>query len=91
MGAAVEVERFIVGHIAVGQGVDSLPHDLDLLAAEVIDSMGILELISFLEGKYAIKIDDDDLDPENFRSVDSIVAFVSRKGGAVGDADAAAV
>jgi acyl carrier protein len=77
---AVEVEQFIVREIAQGQGIDSVDHDRDLLAGEVIDSLGIVELISFLEGKYGIEVDDDDLDPENFRSVDSIVVFVAKKG-----------
>ena len=45
----------------------------------MIDSLGIVQLISFLEEKYSITIDDDDLDPENFRSVDRIVMFVEDK------------
>ena len=78
MSVAVEVEEFIVREIA--PDIDSVAHDLDLLAGEVIDSLGIVQLISFLEGKYGIKVDDDDLVPENFRSVDSIVMFVEKKG-----------
>lgn len=81
MSAAVEVEEFIVRELAAGQGISSLAHDQDLLAGQVIDSLGIAQLISFLEGSYGIKVDDDDLAPENFSSVDSIVAFVQRKGG----------
>ncbi len=79
MSVAAEVEHFIVGEIAVGQGIESVEHDRDLLASEVIDSLGIVELISFLEGRYGIKVDDDDLAPENFRSVQSIVTFVEGK------------
>ncbi len=79
MSVAVEVEGFIVREILLGRGIDAISHDDDLL--EIIDSLGILELISFLERKYGIKVSDDDLDPENFRSVEQIVAFVARKGG----------
>jgi acyl carrier protein len=78
---AVEVEGFIVREIALGRGIDTLAHDRDLLEGQVIDSLGIVELIAFLEGQYRIKVGDDDLDPENFRSVDSIVAFIAKKGG----------
>ena len=81
MSIAIDVEQFIVGEIAAGRGIDSLAHDQDLLEGEVIDSLGIVELISFLEGKYGIKVGDEDLDPENFRSVDRIVAFVEGKRG----------
>lgn len=79
MSMAVEVETFILREISLGRGIESVAHDRDLLADEVIDSLGIVELIAFLEGKYGIKVDDDDLAPENFRSVDRIVAFVESK------------
>jgi acyl carrier protein len=75
---ALEVENFIGREIAPDIG--PVAHDFDLLRAQVIDSVGIVQLISFLEEKYGIKIDDDDLAPENFRSVDSIVLFVQKKG-----------
>ena len=78
MSVAVEVEQFIVREIA--PGVDSIDHGLDLLASEVIDSLGIVQLIAFLEEKYGIKVKDDDLDPENFRSVEEIASFVEQKG-----------
>jgi acyl carrier protein len=77
---AAEVEQFIVADIAAGRGIDSVAHDRDLLAEGIIDSLGITELITFLEGKYGIEILDDDIDVENFRSIESIVTFVERKG-----------
>jgi acyl carrier protein len=76
---AVEVEQFIVNEIAAGRGIDSIPHDSDRLAGGVIDSLGITELIAFLESRYAIKVDDDDIDAENFRSIESIATFVEQK------------
>jgi acyl carrier protein len=81
VSTAGEVERFIVGEIATDRAIDAVVHDRDLLADEIIDSLGIMELISFLEKQYGIKVDDDDIEPENFRSVDSIVEFVERKRG----------
>lgn len=78
MSVAVAVENFIVTEILPGRGIDSVAHDDDLL--EVVDSLGIVELIAFLEGKYRIKVGDDDLDPVNFSSIDNIVAFVEKKG-----------
>jgi acyl carrier protein len=76
---AVEVEQFIISDLAAGRGIESLPHENDLLAEGIIDSLGIVELITFLEGKYRIGVADDDIDAENFRSVQSIVTFVERK------------
>lgn len=81
MSVAVEVEKFIVEEIALGTGIESVGHDDDLLAQDVIDSLGIVELVAFLESRFGIKVGDDDLLPENFSSVNSVVAFVEKKGG----------
>lgn len=78
---AKTIEEFIVNEITGDLEAGSLPHDEDLLAADLIDSLGITELVGFLETRFGIKVDDEDLTPDNFRSVDSIVAFVARKGG----------
>jgi acyl carrier protein len=75
------IEKFIVGEITGDLVPGPLPHDEDLLAADLIDSLGITELVSFLEGRFGISVEDADLSPDNFRSVDAIVAFVERKGG----------
>ncbi len=71
-----EIEEFLRN---VAPDVGPVDSGVDLIEAEVIDSLGIVQLISFLEEKYSITIDDDDLDPENFRSVDRIVLFVEEK------------
>jgi acyl carrier protein len=81
MSVAEDVERFIVEEIALGTGVESIDRDEDLLAHEIIDSLGITELVGFLESRYGVEVGDDDLLPENFRSVDAVVAFVASKGG----------
>lgn len=44
-----------------------------------IDSTGILEVISFIEEQFKIKVKDDEMIPENLDSIDQIVAFVQRK------------
>jgi len=45
----------------------------------VIDSTGVLELVGFLEEDFGIRIQDDELVPENLDTIDSIVQFVTRK------------
>lgn len=47
-----------------------------LLDEGVLDSLGILELVDYLQAELGIRIDDDDLVPDNFASIDSIAAFV---------------
>jgi len=51
----------------------------NLLAQGVIDSMGILKLVAFLEDTFGIETDDDDMVPENFESLAALCAFVERR------------
>lgn len=81
MSNAAAIEQFIVEEVAAGRGIDSIGPDDDLLATEVLDSQATLELVAFLEERFGVEVDDDDLVPENFKSVNAIAAFAERKGG----------
>lgn len=50
-----------------------------LLVKGIIDSLRMLDMISFLEENYHLKIDEDELMPENFESVDAITRFVEQR------------
>jgi len=50
-----------------------------LLESGIIDSLGVLDLVGFLEQTFDMKINDDDLTPENFGNIERMVAFVQRK------------
>jgi acyl carrier protein len=75
------IEQFIVEEVAAGRGFDSIGPDDDLLAQEILDSQATLELVAFLEERFGIEVGDEDLVPENFKSVNAIAAFAERKGG----------
>jgi acyl carrier protein len=45
----------------------------------VLDSTGVLELITFLETEYGVKFNDDELTAENFDSLARIRSIISRK------------
>lgn len=53
--------------------------DDNLLESGIIDSLGILDLVSFLEQDFGIVVADDDLVPENFQSVVRITRFVEQR------------
>ncbi len=50
-----------------------------LLEAGVIDSLRMLDIITHLEKMYGIQVDDMDMTPENFDSIEAIAAYVTRK------------
>jgi acyl carrier protein len=51
----------------------------DALAEGLLDSLAIEELIGFLEDSFSIEFEDDELDAQNFSSIDAVVALVDRK------------
>jgi acyl carrier protein len=51
----------------------------NLLTKGVIDSLRMLDMISFLESQYRLKVDEDDLMPENFESVEAIARFIEQR------------
>ena len=53
-------------------------HD-DLLETGILDSVGVLDLVARLESDFDIAVADEDLTPENFRTVAALAAFVLAK------------
>lgn len=65
------ISRFIKGH--------DLRDDEDIFATGFVNSMFAMQLVQFVESEFGIAVGDEDLDLDNFRSVNAIAAMVSRK------------
>jgi len=52
-----------------------------LLEEKIIDSMGVMELIAFIESNFGIEFTDDDLTVDNFATIGAIIAIIKRKDG----------
>ncbi|MHC4944403.1 MAG: acyl carrier protein [Planctomycetota bacterium] len=74
-----EVRQFIVDNFLFGQEDENLTNDVSLLQSGTIDSTGVLELVMFIEERYQVKIQDDELLPENLDSIQNVAAFIQRK------------
>jgi acyl carrier protein len=72
----VTVKQFVIDEFLPDVGVDQLDPDYDLMQGGVVDSIGLLKLIAWLEHRFNIAADDIDLDPDNFRSVTAIDRFI---------------
>jgi len=53
--------------------------DDPLLENGIIDSLGVLDVVRFLEQAFAISIDDEELTPDNFDSLEHLTCFVQKK------------
>ena len=78
MAHSSKVREFIIENYLFGDG-DTLAEDTSFLESGIIDSTGILELIFFLEETFDVKIEDDELVPENMDSLKNISLFMERK------------
>jgi acyl carrier protein len=55
--------------------------DTALLEKGILDSLGILDVVSFLESEFSITINDEELVPENFQSLGTLSSFVRKRHG----------
>ena len=73
-----KIRAFIMENFLFGND-QGLNDDTSLLDEGVIDSTGILELVSFLEEEFGISVEDDEILPENLDSIKNVVAYLERK------------
>ena len=73
-----EVHSFVISNFLFDQSVDLEPDD-SLLDKGLIDSTGVIELVDFLEERYAIKVEDDEVIPANLDSVRNVAKYVVGK------------
>ncbi len=81
---AAEVRAVMLDHVApqlVARGLkpEHVPDDFDLLTEGIIDSMGILVLISLIESHFEIRVDMEDLDPEHLTVVGPLSRYFEQK------------
>ena len=74
-----DVRHFVVENFILDQSPEGLAGDVSLTQSGVLDSMGVLELIAFLEERFGVQVPDEDTLPANLDSVDAIVAYVGRR------------
>ena len=75
----IKLIEFVKKDLARGKGIGDLSETDDLVEAEVMDSLGIMKLILFLEENFQIKISDEDLTLENFKSIETIYSLAESK------------
>jgi acyl carrier protein len=68
----------VVDNFLFGEAGD-LQDDTSFMESGLLDSTGVLDLVAFLEGAYAFKIQPVEMLPENLDSVNRVSAFVARK------------
>jgi methoxymalonate biosynthesis acyl carrier protein len=70
-----QVREFVCQYLNTAE----VDNGVDLFATGMVNSLFAMQLVLFVEKAFGLVVDNDDLDYENFKSIDAIGAFVSRK------------
>ena len=73
------IKDFIASRLLYSRDGFNYPDDASLLKEGIIDSLGVVELVEFLQSQFGIKVEQSEVRPDNFDSVANMSAYVRRK------------
>ena len=79
MHIETQIKQFMLDNFLFGGSLDDIVDDASFMANGIVDSLGVLELISFVEETYAVEVSDEEVVPENFDSVNQMAAYIRSK------------
>jgi acyl carrier protein len=74
-----KIKELIQGNLTWSGSWSDVDEEYPLLAKGVIDSLGMLKLVSVIEEEFDVEIDDDDIVPDNWRTIRDIAGLVESK------------
>ncbi len=74
-----QIREFVLNNYLFTDDPTMLRDDESFMRKGIIDSTGVLEVIEFLRTEFDIRVEDDEMVPENLDSVRQLAAFVTRK------------
>ncbi len=77
--AKTAVKAYISENFLMGQSDIELGDDTSFLEMGLLDSTGVIELVSFLEEEFGIQVEDDEITPENLDTLNRICNYVEQK------------
>lgn len=79
MGTEEIILNFIRDELLRGDGQASLEPNASLISTGILDSLALLKLLLFIEERFSLKVNDGEVNPRNFETVDRITAFIENK------------
>ncbi len=78
MNVTADLKKHIISRYLQGDG-SKLNDDESLFESGILDSLGVLRLVSFLEERFGVRVKDEELVPENFETLNRLADFVNGK------------
>ena len=79
MSTVKDVERLFLAELPPNIDRQTLDPEEDLMAQGLIDSLGLMKLVASFETTFNIKVDDEDIVPENFQTLNAMTLLVESK------------
>ena len=79
MTLRAELRQFILENFLLSRDESLLGDSESLTAQGILDSTGALELVTHLQERYGVTVQDEELHPDNLDSIEKIAAFIERK------------
>ena len=73
------LRSFILENYLFTQDESALANSNSFLESKILDSMGILELIQYLDEEFGVKVHESEMIPSNLDSIDNLLAFLAKK------------
>ena len=75
------LREFVLREFLPGESPSELKDDTPLRTSGVIDSMGTLSLVSFVEERFGLEVEAHEAGVENFDTIHDMAGFIARKRG----------
>ena len=73
------IERFIVGDLLLGSNQTELDLNQPLISSGILDSLALLQLMSFIKQQFGVAVQDGEVIPDNFQTIRRISTFIEGK------------
>jgi acyl carrier protein len=79
MDIKTQIRQYIARNLLFSDNGFAYEDDASFLEEGIVDSLGVMELVLFIEEKFEVKVKDEDLTPDNFDSVNKLGNYVQRR------------
>lgn len=74
-----QIQRYVTENLLFSDGPFAYDNDASFLQEGILDSVGVMELVGFVESTFGIKVSPSEVTPEHFDSVNKLTAFIQSK------------
>ena len=79
MQIETKIKEYIATNLLFSQDGFNFPNEVSFLREGIVDSVGVMELVTFVQSAFGITVEQNEVTPENFDSVTKLAGFVRRK------------